>query len=327
MEPHRAGGRLRALLQLLGFLAGIALFAWAIRLALSSENREALQRAWEAPVWLVGALVALTLASVVINGLIFWIALLPRRRLSSIDLVAVNSVAMLLSFLPFKLSALFRFFIHHRRDGVSIRDLLAWFGSVMLVALAALGPLALAGMLTPEVGGLWWLLVGGGVALSLGGCLLGGRMLAWAPKIDRMTLGASRLLQSKRAVLGQAALRFLDVAIHSGRFAAAAAILGAPLEAPVAVLLGTTYFLIGAMSPAGMLGAREGGLVILGALTLPAALTGPNVASMALMITATEVLVFIPAGGLGAIRLRLDRLLRGAHAPPSVSGHTDAAEA
>ncbi|HRQ74272.1 MAG TPA: hypothetical protein PLU35_14715, partial [Phycisphaerales bacterium] len=143
MNPPNARRKpyLRLAVQGLGFVAGLVLLGWCVRAALSPENREQLSKLGDAPAWAVAALLGLSVASVALNGLAFWCALLPARRLHASDVIATNALATFLNYLPFKLSAISRVVIHNRRDRVPLLTIGGWFGAVLGVMVVSLAPL------------------------------------------------------------------------------------------------------------------------------------------------------------------------------------------
>ena len=130
----------RTVVQLIGYLIGIALLVWCIRLAFSEENSAQLATLKDAPAQSLILLLMLSLASVGVNGFLFWIALTPLRRLPLADVLWTNALATLLNYLPFKLSVASRVLVHARKHNVSIPRIGAWFASVGAVMLCTLVP-------------------------------------------------------------------------------------------------------------------------------------------------------------------------------------------
>ena len=58
------------------------------------------------------------------------------KRLGAIEIIAVNSLCTFLAVLPFKISVLARAAIHHKRDGVTFRQIVAWFAGITVMGLA-----------------------------------------------------------------------------------------------------------------------------------------------------------------------------------------------
>ncbi len=69
----------RRMLQLAAFLAGLALLAWCITLAFRPENRESVKKLLDADPGVVAGLFAVSLASIALNGTVFWLTIRPVR--------------------------------------------------------------------------------------------------------------------------------------------------------------------------------------------------------------------------------------------------------
>ncbi|GIK20094.1 MAG: hypothetical protein AMXMBFR77_21920 [Phycisphaerales bacterium] len=335
MNTPNAGRRpvLRFALQIVGFVGGLALLGWCVRAALSPENREQLARLGDAPAWSVAVLLGLSAASVALNGLAFWSALLPARRLHASDVIATNALATFLNYLPFKLSAISRVVIHNRRDRVPLLTIGGWFGAVLGVMAASLVPLVAASLWRQTVDAAWW-----AVAL-LGPIAAGGGLVALARPfaderglarlhviLDPLAVGPLRralrserfaqlhagvtMLADPRAVAIGVSVRLADVAVQTARFVLAASILGVALPWDHAALVASSYFLISVVSPFGMLGTREAGTVwlaaALGLVGASDATTHPLVV-VTLFITGTESVVLLASAALAVLWLRRTR--------------------
>jgi hypothetical protein len=134
------------------------------------------------------------------------------------------------------------------------------------------------------------------------------------------------MLACPRAVAATTLLRLLDVGVIASRFVVAGAIVGIAFGWEEAVLVAGAYYLIGVVSPFGLLGAREAGTVwMAGALGLasdgrPADEVARSLTVLTLFITGTESVVLLAGAAAGVAWLRPDRLLRRAapgapHAP------------
>lgn len=339
--PGRARrGRLRIGVQITGFLIGLALLGWCANAALSERNRSQLERLLEATPGQVGLLLACSLATLVLNGLIFWLTLVPVRRLRAADVVAVSAIATFLNYLPFKLSVVARFLIHNRRDGVPVLTIGAWFGAVLVVVVTALGPLVAVSFWRQGIDLLWW--VGAVVGLVVLGAVtvLMARVFAYERGLGRIQALSAPLrlklldrflateafarmhagfamLSSPLAVAGTTGLRVLDVAVQATRFFIAAMIVGETLGWEAATLVACTYFVIGMASPFGMLGTREAGTAGLAAWLGMAGEV--NLAVIVLLVTATEAVVNLGAAAIAVAWLRPDRLV-GANRPVHTAG-------
>jgi len=324
-------GRMRLLVQIAGVAVGLALLAWCVSLALRPENRENLERLRGAPWRLVVLLFSLSGLTLIFNGIAFWITLRPVRKLPVIDMIAANSVASAMSYLPFKLSVVSRFIIHNRRDGIPLLTIGSWLGANAVVVLAVLGTMGLAGLWRGGVDAAWIGLTLGGMAVAFV-CVWSGartfageaglarleRMASWtriglplrlvrAHRFRQMHAGLS-ILADARTLAAAMAVRVLDTLAQSARFAVAATAIGVPLTLDKAVLAGSTFHLLGIVSPAGSVGGREGATTSL-AVLIPG-ITAEAFSVVTLTVSASEILVFVLGGVLGAAWLRPARWLR-----------------
>lgn len=284
-RPRRRAGRLA--LQALGFAVGVALLAWCANEAFAGPRREELRRLLAAPLWQPGALIGLAVVSAAINGAAFWGVLRPLRRLRLSDVVAVNFVASFLAFLPFKLGAVFRIGVHHRRDGVPMRDIVAWLGAFAALSLAALGPMLLALFWRREID-LWW---GVSTVLGVAGAIGVGMLLARLARsrawLRHASLGSYRIVDRPGPGVWCAGCKLLDTGVHAARFLLAAYIFGIGLPPDRAMFYAAVYFLLGSASPAGMLGVRETGVVLLGLGE-----SSQQLAQLVITLSATEALAY-----------------------------------
>ena len=334
------GRVLRLLFQGAGFVIGMLLLGWCVQVALSPENREQLAKLSEASLGQVAALLGLSAGTLLLNGIFFWITLRPVKRVPLVDHVAINALCTFLAFLPFKIGALTRVAINNRRDGVPILTIGAWYGCMFAVMLAAYLPAMGASMWRGRVDGLWWAACLGGVVLVCGVMVAiarpfaGERGLARLHRlIDHTRLpivgslarsdhftrihAAADMLAAPGHVFAAGFLRLVDLGVMSARFVVAGSIVGVAFGWEEAVLVASAYYIIGMVSPFGMLGAREAGTVwMAGALGL-AATTGQSAEEVArsltvltLFITGTESVVLLAGAAAGTAWLRPDRLLR-----------------
>lgn len=304
-------------LQLLGFAVGLSLLGWVVVLAageLDSARREQLAGA---PWWQVGLLVLLSVLSVGVNGVAWWCAVRPARRVGFSSVMATNAGATALALLPFKLSLLFRVVSHRRRDGVPVLVVGGWMGALAAMMGGALGPAVLATVVVGEVNGWWWLIalggagvcgvmivlvarwvvseVGGGFVAGLAGRLLGarGRGFAGGEHYARLREGAV-MLGDGRAVAAGLSLRLLDALGVGARFWLASRIAGEPIDAAAALIAGTGFFVIGAVAPTGAVGVREAGTA-----GLFAAMGVEQMAAAILLVSAVDagVVLLLGLGG------------------------------
>ncbi len=331
-----ARSRLRLAVQAVGFCVGLGLLWWCGAEALKPQNREKLSLLAEASLWQVAGMVGLTLASLALNGSMFWVALRPVRRLAWADVVAVNIIATLLALLPFKLSVLFRVLYHRTRDRVPVLTIGAWLAAFAAAMLVVVAPVALVSYLAAraEAEGAtgtpaWWPAVPAGAAVALAaGMVVASRvvMTRWGWSfVERLTglvpgarareLVRSRLLPRAHegvlmlgapgAVGAAVVMRLADIALQTARFLLAASIVGQPISLELAVLAASAYFLIGVVAPTGSLGVREAGTA-----GVFAVMKSDEFMVVVLTISAAETVVLLGTGVLAAVWLRVDRLVR-----------------
>lgn len=310
VSPKRR--RWRLVRNVLGALLSVALFVWALRLGWTEQNIESVGRILGSE-WELGAsLVALTVLSIIVNGLTFWILARPVAKLRASDVVAVNAMATFLALLPFKVSVIVRGLVHHRRDGVRFKDLVSWFASASAFGAVVLGPIAVASLWRGELDALWWLVaLGGSLVGTVAGVVLG-RLADRFRWLHTASLGADRITRDARIAAIQYALRVIDAVSLCLRFWVAAQIVEMALGPSRALLLGTSYFLLTILAPSGALGVAEAGTSGVGAL---AGFELERVAGLALVVTAANATVALLMALVGAWWLRLDRVLFPRDAP------------
>ncbi|MFI4897997.1 MAG: hypothetical protein ACIARR_09245 [Phycisphaerales bacterium JB059] len=337
-DSEKAGGAKRALMaviQIAGFLGGVGLLVWVVSAALSPENRALLTRLGDATGGQLAALLALSVATLVLNGSIFWVTLLPVKRVGHTDIQATNAIATLLSYLPFKLGLIFRIVVHNRRDGVPLLTIGAWYLAIGMLVLTNLGPPVLASLWRGGVDAWWWVAALGGAGALTGSMVLvciplsGERGMArihrWLDPVPVSALhrfmrtesfarlhAGFGMLAHARASFWATLMRLADIGVQTARFVIAAQVLGIDLGWEAAVLIATTYFMIGMLSPFGMIGTREGGTLGLQTLLgveLVAQTEGDPLALIVLFVSATESIAYFVGAGFGVVWLRADRLL------------------
>ena len=315
-------------IQVIGFAIGIALLTWAISVAMREENREQLSKLSEASPLEVMLLLSLAALSVGFNGIIFWTVIHPIHRLRPTDVIATNAIATFMAYLPFKLSVVTRFVVHNRRDKVPVLTIGAWIIAEAILMTAVLIPLILVSIWLKEINALWWIvsIISVIVCTTIGSTLA--RQLSGEVGIARLSkLGLSDritsheafgrvhsgidMLSNTRVTLVTNAFRFTDIITFAMRFYIAAQVLELPISLQDSLLLGATYFIIGAASPAGMLGTREAGTIAIaelvgissGALSETESGQIP-IAAAVIFVTAVEAVVNLGCAGFGIAWLK-----------------------
>lgn len=346
IDVRRKPSMAKLVLQLLGFVLGLVLLAWCARLAFSEENREQLQNLRDAPLHLVVSLLALSSIGVIANGLTFWFVLRPVRRIQLTGMIATNALATFLAYLPFKLSLMARIAIHRQRDGVPIPLIGPWFAAIGVVLLATVAPILLMAAWRREVDALWivilavLLVIAAGVLTIAARTVGGQRGLRMAQTLaDKQPIGlVKRITRSETFILfdeglemlgsfwqslGAIGLRVVDIAAMAGRFYIASRIVGTPMPAGDSLVGSVVYFIIGVFSPIGALGTREGGTAEL--LKRFGEIDFEQLALIALVVTAAEMIVNAVLAAAGIAWLRPDRLIRGAGRGDLSSPNADSA--
>lgn len=310
LDPKRELSALQVVVQVFGGLIGVGLLVWALWVVFSEENREQLDRALHAPLHLTLALVGLSALSVVLNGLMFWAVARPIRRLHPLSVIGVNAIATFLSVLPAKLGLAIRGLVHNRRDGMPLRDVIAWLAAMSALGIAALVPIGAVSKWRLDVDLVWFALALGGVALTHAVAVGLGRLAArgtFKGTLAVMSLGSYRIVQHPGPVASHAVLRVVDLGVLAIRFLIAASVLQMVLPLEQAVLLGAMYFFFGVLAPAGTLGAREAAVAEIGvALGLDRA----PVYTAVLFIAAIELATSFVLALIASIWIRPDRILR-----------------
>ncbi len=310
----RSWGRLafRAVL----VLVSAAALWWVVAKAIGHEDLPRLAKATTGQLAIFGLL---SVATVVINGLIFWLTLLPVRRLRLVDVQATNALATLSALIPFKFSLLVRVLVHRRRDGLPLLVIGAWFAAMAVVLIAAPAPALGAAWLRGGLDAQAILFAGVGTAGVVVAIVAAARVFRGPRGLERLGKLADvvRLGIVGRAVRSAAfgnlhsgfemlsnvwvvgattLLRLADMAVQAGRFYVVAQVLGYTLSAPEALLLAIAFFMIGVVSPV-MVGVREGGVAQLAAIIgVGGADAGPV---LAVAVAAGEGLVNLVLGALG----------------------------
>ena len=243
----------RLALQLLGFLAGIALLAVCIHGAWPRD--EAARDGWatlrDASPWLVLAMLACTLGSSVVNGLSFQVTGRPVGPVSGWDLQRLNLVANLLNYAPIRLGLLGRVAWHLTVDRIGMVTLGGWFAVVGVVLAISVGSATAATLARPSLDALWLVLLAGMVAVGL--MMLRG---AGSVVLRRHGRDVDRILRAPGVLWMAAGLRLADVALYWARMAVASKMLDLEFSGGQLLMLAITAY-AGSLAPFGRVGFRE----------------------------------------------------------------------
>ncbi len=323
ISPARRMSLGRMVFQLVGFALCLGLLGFVVYRAFTRpESAEQLERLRDAHWWQVAVLLVCSFATVVIGGLVFAVVLRPQRHLRTINVVAINGVVSVISYLPFKLGLAFRIGWHIRRDGISPFTMFAWLAATALLILASIAPPLAASLWRGKIDALW-------IATGLLGMVIVGSVVVLSARAFAGQRGLKRIadmvavlrigflnrlvasprfgvLQSGTAMLASAptvakvlVLRTLDLAAQATRLYVAAQVCGVPLDPSQAVLAGSTYFFLQAVAPTGVAGVREGGTV--GLMT---ALGVPDLTVVVLTASLAEVIANVVMAAAGGLWLR-----------------------
>lgn len=323
-----ARGRGRLIIQAIGTIVALALLAWVVSMAVS--NRDLLVRLLDAPLYLLLLLFGLSILSLFLNGLSFWITLRPIKIIPLLDMLAANCVASAVALIPGKLSVIWRVLVHNRRDHIPVLTIGSYLIANGVIVLAVAVPLGLVGLWRKGADLTYALASLGGVAICAGLAFAFARLFAHERGLARLqaiaaffrigildrALASSPFAKLHRALAILAhtptltsaiAVRTLDLLVQSARFTVAAAALGLTVSYDKAVLAGTTYFLIGVASPTGALGSSEGGTTGLAAITDISGLSTHDFAVITLAVGLSQMLVWLTAATFSIIYLRPNR--------------------
>lgn len=294
--------RLRdAIVQLIGFALGVLFIVWCVRRAFGGGGFEHVaEKLRDASPWLIALALAASLVSVLVNGVIFWCTIRPVRPLGFVDLQAVNLLASVLNYAPFRIGLLARIAFHWRVDRIGPALMGAWLVAVLLSMGVAFVAVSLAMPLAPRVG-----LAGTFLAIVVT-CVLATwaiRRLSGAAWAKSTLRGAQPMLAEVRAFGLAVAMRVTDIVAWTARMVAVAAILDAPLTMSQAALLGLAAFAL-AQNPLGRFGFREAGVAWIASNLFAGAMTKDELtatfAQIALIESAAEAAVTIPLGAVAS---------------------------
>ena len=283
----------RLVVQLVGFLIGALFIAWLVRDAMNGEGwDEIFDRA--TPGILVG-LLGCSLASLFINGAIFWIQLRPVKKESFWVLQGVNCTASLLNYAPIRLGIVSRYIYHMRVDRMGFLFITSWIFAIAVLLLCVMGSATLASVLHPQID-IWWFLI---TLAPLVLVVLILPLLVELPLVHRLAKGSERMLSDRRILVFALALRFLDLGAWAGRIWFATHIVDTGLTGGDVLLLTVAAVLV-SLNPLGRLGYREAAVRWLAPVLAAGAFTGDEIGSrfaqLALIESGSEALVVLPFG-------------------------------
>ena len=291
-----------AILQLIGFGLGILFIIWCFRRAFSGDGFASVaEHVRAAPTWLIVAALLSTLVSVVANGLIFWCTIQPVRPLRLVDVQAVNLLASLLNYAPFRIGLVARIAFHWRVDRIGPALMTAWLITALLSLCVAFVAVALAMPLAPRIG------LPGVFLVITATCIVATWLVRKGVAIESIRArlrGAHAMLGEVRSFGLAVALRVVDIVAFTARMTCVAAILNSPLTVGQAAMLGLAAFAL-TMNPIGRFGFREAGVAWLASNVFKGTLSeqdlGQAFAQLALVDSAAEAAVTIPLGALAAL--------------------------
>ena len=269
--PQGFGAAVRAMLaprrmaaQAVGFAVGIALVAWVVKGAIDAANDpsragilECVRAAWESRPWLVAGIALTTVLSLVIDGALFWLILLPVRRLGFMEIQWLTFVTATSNFFPVRLGIPVRYAYAMLANRMGFLEATAWFVALTLVILVSLGAVVAATAAVPVPGVAWALLVL--VALAAGGWILQ-RAAGLGPVRARMGEWTP-MLTTPRTYWAGTLLRVAEVLLWVVRMWCAAEILGLGLSFATVTVLGVASIAV-MLNPVGRIGFREATTVV-----------------------------------------------------------------
>jgi hypothetical protein len=287
----------KLIIQLLAWLVGLGLLAWIIRGAAIGGDWTKIR---DASPLVVAALLGCTVVSAFCNGATFWITVQSLRPLRFWDMQRLNLVGNILNYAPIRLGAIARVMYHLRVDRLRLLEIGAWFALIGYVLLLGVGACLFASLIHNKVDWIWAAMVAG--QLLLGG--LAARVFFGSRLMVRYGGGVDKLFSDTRGLWSAIALRVVDLSAYTGRMAAALAILGTPLPASHIVVL-ATIALAASLIPFGRVGFRE---FCVAAAATRLGMQSNQVEStwqqLALIESAGEALIYIPAGALALLWYR-----------------------
>lgn len=254
----------RALIQALGFLAGLALVVWVVKGAIDAASDpsragilESLRTAWaQRPMLIIG--ISLTTAiSLIIDGALFWMVLLPVRRLAFMEIQWLTFVTATSNFFPIRLGIPVRYAYALLANRLTFKEATVWFVAVTLVVLVSLVAVVAATALVPVPGFSWAILVLIGLGVSA-------LLLQWAMKLPvaATRIGTwSLMITNPGTYWTGTVLRVVEVLLWIVRMWCAAEILNLGLSFATVTVLGVAAIAV-MLNPFGRIGFREATTVL-----------------------------------------------------------------
>ena len=287
---------LRFAVQLVGFAGGAALVAWCAWIAFTKADWSVLETADRSLVLLIAVC---SLASMVSNGAIFWLAGRPLAPMGAIEMQGVNACASVLNYAPVRLGAIVRIAYAVRISRMKVGAMAAWFtfigaGVAGIAVLGAASAWLVPGGLLPTI--LVWI-----ASASISMAIL--KRIAHRVSWHRIrSLRAA--VDDPAALWGAGAFRMLDQVAWTGRMWAAASLIGLSIGATQAILLATVAILV-SLNPLGRFGYREAAVAWLASTLATGELDPSGIEAaffqLAIIESVGEAIVLIPLGSLGSV--------------------------
>lgn len=303
---------LKFAVQLAGFAGGAALIAWCAWIAFTKADWSVLETADRSLVLLIAFC---SLASMICNGAIFWLAGRPLAPMGAFEMQGVNACASVLNYAPVRLGAIVRIAYAARISGMKVGAMAAWFtfigaGVAGIALLGAASAWLVPGGLLPTI--LVWI---ASASVSMAILKRVAHRVSW-----HRVRSLRAAIDDPAALWGTGAIRMLDQVAWTGRMWAAASLIGVSLGATQAILLATVAILV-SLNPLGRFGYREAAVAWLASTLATGDLDPSGIEAaffqLAIIESIGEAIVLIPLGSIGSVWC-LKRLFgaRNGGAPP-----------
>ncbi len=254
----------KAVVQVVGFALGMALVVWVVKGAIETAADptragivESVKAAWQSRPWLVLGLALTTMASLAIDGALFWLVLLPVRRLGFMEMQWLTFVTAMSNFFPVRMGIPVRYAYALKANRMSFFQATAWFVAVTLVILVSLVAVVAATIVAPHPGVLWTVVVVAG--LGAGGVALT-QLARWRPIASRLG-DYTRMITTPRTYWSGTLLRVIEIFLWIVRMWCAAEILELGMDFAHVTILGVAAIAV-MLNPFGRLGFREATTVL-----------------------------------------------------------------